>query len=198
MLFRSGIQPDAGPSLIFITLPNVFQQAFSGVPLLAYIFSVMFYILLAVAALTSTISMHEVVTAYLHEEFHLSRKRAASFVTSGCIFLGTLCSLSLGVGKGYTLFGLNLFDMFDFVTAKITCARSIMSIQITINSLFRSRLSITINSTLNHPNTFNLYLNIIRNNIINVCSLLFYCNLYKKSIITLLNRIYSNYISTWR
>ena len=117
--FSVGIQPDAGPSLIFITLPNVFQQAFSGVPLLAYIFSVMFYILLAVAALTSTISMHEVVTAYLHEEFHLSRKRAASFVTGGCIFLGTLCSLSLGVGKGYTLFGLNLFDMFDFVTAKI-------------------------------------------------------------------------------
>ena len=63
--------------------------------------------------------MHEVVTAYLHEEFHLSRKRAASFVTGGCMFLGTLCSLSLGVGKGYTLFGLNLFDMFDFVTAKI-------------------------------------------------------------------------------
>lgn len=117
--FSVGIQPDAGPSLIFITLPNVFQQAFSGVPLLAYIFSVMFYILLAVAALTSTISMHEVVTAYLHEEFHLSRKRAASFVTGGCMFLGTLCSLSLGVGKGYTLFGLNLFDMFDFVTAKI-------------------------------------------------------------------------------
>ena len=49
--FSVGIQPDAGPSLIFITLPNVFQQAFSGVPLLAYIFSVMFYILLAVAAL---------------------------------------------------------------------------------------------------------------------------------------------------
>ena len=52
----------------------------------------MFYILLAVAALTSTISMHEVVTAYLHEEFHLSRKRAASFVTGGCMLpLGGLC-----------------------------------------------------------------------------------------------------------
>lgn len=117
--FSAGIQPDAGPSLIFITLPNVFQQAFSEVPLLAYIFSVMFYILLAVAALTSTISMHEVVTAYLHEEFHLSRKRAASFVTGGCMLLGTLCSLSLGVGKGYTIFGLSLFNLFDFVTAKI-------------------------------------------------------------------------------
>ena len=79
----------------------------------------MFYILLAVAALTSTISMHEVVTAYLHEEFHLSRKRAASFVTGGCMLLGTLCSLSLGVGKGYTIFGLSLFNLFDFVTAKI-------------------------------------------------------------------------------
>ena len=55
--FSVGIQPDAGPSLIFITLPNVFQQAFSGIPILAYIFSVMFYVLLAVAALTSTISM---------------------------------------------------------------------------------------------------------------------------------------------
>ena len=56
--FSVGIQPDSGPSLIFITLPNVFQQAFSGVPILAYIFSVMFYALLAMAALTSTISLH--------------------------------------------------------------------------------------------------------------------------------------------
>lgn len=79
----------------------------------------MFYVLLAVAALTSTISLHEVVTAYLHEEFHLSRKRAASLVTGGCIFLGVFCSLSLGVGSEYTLFGLTLFDLFDFVTAKL-------------------------------------------------------------------------------
>ena len=79
--FSVGIQPDAGPSLIFITLPNVFQQAFSGVPILAYIFSVMFYVLLALAALTSTISLHEVVTAFLHEEFNLTRGRAARLVT---------------------------------------------------------------------------------------------------------------------
>lgn len=117
--FSVGIQPDAGPSLIFITLPNVFQQAFSGVPFLAYIFSVMFYVLLTVAALTSTISMHEVVTAYLHEEFRISRKRAASMVTGGCMVLGALCSLSLGVGKDYTVFGLTLFDLFDYATAKI-------------------------------------------------------------------------------
>lgn len=117
--FSVGIKPDAGPSLLFITLPNVFQQAFGGLPWLAIILSLMFYILLALAALTSTISLHEVVTAYLHEEFNFTRGKAAKLVTAGCIFLGVFCSLSLGIGKDYTVFGMNLFDLFDFVTAKI-------------------------------------------------------------------------------
>ncbi len=117
--FSVGIQPDAGPSLLFITLPNVFQQAFGNLPWLAIILSIMFYVLLALAALTSTISLHEVVTAYLHEEFNLTRGRAAKLVTAGCTVLGVLCSLSLGVGKELTIFGLTLFDLFDFVTAKI-------------------------------------------------------------------------------
>ena len=98
---------------------SVFQQAFSGVPILAYIFSVMFYALLAMAALTSTISLHEVVTAYLHEEFKFSRGKAAKLVTGGCIFFGVFCSLSLGVTKEFTVFGLGMFDLFDFVTAKL-------------------------------------------------------------------------------
>ena len=100
--FSVGIQPDAGPSLIFITLPNVFQQAFSGVPILAYIFSVMFYVLLA-----------------LHEEFNLTRGRAARLVTFGCIIIGIISSLSLGVMQKYTLFDKGFFDLLDFVTAKI-------------------------------------------------------------------------------
>lgn len=116
--FSVGIQPDAGPSLIFITLPNVFHRAFEGMPFMAYIFSLLFYLLLAVAALTSTISMHEVATAYIHEEFKVVRKRAAAIVTGGCIIIGVLCSLSLGVGRNIALFGLPLFDLLDFVTAK--------------------------------------------------------------------------------
>ena len=117
--FSVGISPDAGPGLIFITLPNVFQQAFAGVPVLSYIFSLMFYILLALAALTSTISIHEVVTAYLHEEFHLSRTRAATLVTAGCLLLGAACSLSMGVWSDFTIAGMNLFNLFDFTTTKI-------------------------------------------------------------------------------
>lgn len=116
--FSVGIQPDAGPSLIFITLPNVFQQAFGGVPFLAMIFSLMFYVLLALAALTSTISLHEVVTAFLHEKFELTRSRAALMVTGFCVVTGVLSSLSLGVWDA-KFFSLGFFDLLDFVTAKL-------------------------------------------------------------------------------
>jgi NSS family neurotransmitter:Na+ symporter len=117
--FSVGIKPDAGPGLIFITLPNVFQQAFSGAPALAYIFSIMFYLLLALAALTSTISMHEVSTAYLHERFKMSRRRAATIVTVGCTIIGVFSSTSFGVTKGFTIFGMGLFNFLDYLTAKI-------------------------------------------------------------------------------
>lgn len=116
--FSVGIQPDAGPSLIFITLPNVFQQAFGGIPFLAMIFSLLFYVLLALAALTSTISLHEVVTAYLNERFKISRSRAAVLVTGFCVVTGILSSLSLGVWED-KFFSLGFFDLLDFVTAKL-------------------------------------------------------------------------------
>jgi len=116
--FSVGIQPDAGPSLIFITLPNVFQQAFGSIPFLAIIFSLLFYVLLALAALTSTISLHEVVTAYLNERFKITRGRAAMFVTSFCVITGILSSLSLGAWDT-KFFSLGFFDLLDFVTAKL-------------------------------------------------------------------------------
>ena len=116
--FSVGIQPDAGPSLIFITLPNVFQQAFGGIPFLAMVFSLLFYVLLALAALTSTISLHEVVTAYLNERFKIGRNRAAMLVTGFCIVTGILSSLSLGAWDA-KFFSLSFFDLLDFVTAKL-------------------------------------------------------------------------------
>ena len=116
--FSVGIQPDAGPSLIFITLPNVFQQAFGGIPFLAMIFSLLFYVLLALAALTSTISLHEVVTAYMNERFKISRNRAAMLVTGFCVVTGILSSLSLGAWDA-KFFSLGFFDLLDFVTAKL-------------------------------------------------------------------------------
>ena len=117
--FSVGISPDSGASLVFITLPNVFHQAFAAVPAIGYIVSVLFYVLLAVAALTSLISLHEVSTAFLQEEAHISRGKAATVVSVSCIIIGAFCSLSLGAWDGLSLFGMPLFDLFDFVTGQI-------------------------------------------------------------------------------
>jgi NSS family neurotransmitter:Na+ symporter len=114
-----GVSPDEGPGLVFITLPNVFKLAFGNAPVLAYIFSTLFYILLALSALTSTISMHEVVTAYIHERFGLKRSSAAICVTAICFVLGLFCSLSFGVLKDIQLFHMTIFDIFDYVSGKL-------------------------------------------------------------------------------
>lgn len=112
-----GVQPDAGAGLVFITLPHVFSSAFSQMPLLGYIFSTLFYLLLLLAALTSSISMHEICTAFVSEHYNLTRKYAATLVTLVYLALGTACSLSFGPWKDYTLAGMTVFDWFDYATA---------------------------------------------------------------------------------
>ena len=110
---------DIGPSLLFITMPNVFGQAFGGMPVLAYAVSVLFYFLLVLAALTSTISMHEVVTAYVSEEFGMRRRKAATIVTLTCSAVGVVCALSFGPFEGVKIFGMSIFDLFDYVASNI-------------------------------------------------------------------------------
>ena len=110
---------DIGPSLLFITLPNVFQQAFGNIPALSYGVSVLFYFLLVVAALTSTISMHEVVTAYVSEEFNTSRQKATAIVTTACCIVGTICALSFGPFAQIKIFNMSIFDLFDYVSSNI-------------------------------------------------------------------------------
>lgn len=115
----SGLQPDAGPSLVFITLPNVFQQVFGGMPWLAYIFSLIFYLLLVMAALTSSISMLEMAAAYFHKNLRMPRPMAAVLVSVVSVLLGMFCSWSFGDWKDVTLFGMGFFDLFDFLVAKL-------------------------------------------------------------------------------
>lgn len=117
--FSVGVQPDSGPSLIFITLPNVFQQAFSGMPIAGYVIAVLFNALLVFAALTSTISMHEIGTAFFHEELKMPRQRAAWILTVVCSLIAVFCSLSFGAYKELQLFGLSLMDFCDMLTAQL-------------------------------------------------------------------------------
>jgi len=116
--FSVGVNPDSGPSLIFITLPNVFQQAFAQMPAVGYVVGILFYALLVFAALTSTISMHEIGTAFFHEELRLSRPKAAWILTAVCSLLAVLCSLSVGAAD-LQLAGLSLMDFCDFMTAQV-------------------------------------------------------------------------------
>ncbi len=113
-VFSVGIEPSSGPSLVFITLPGIFN----GMPW-SMVWSTIFFLLLVVAALTSTISLHEVITAYFHEEWHLNRRAAAWTTTASTIVLAALASLSLGVLNGWKIFGLDLFNLLDFLTANI-------------------------------------------------------------------------------
>lgn len=115
--FSVGVSPDSGPSLVFITLPNVFQQAFASMPVVGYVISILFYALLAVAALTSTISMHEIGTAYFHEELKRPRVQAAWIVTVGACVIGMLSSMSCGACN-LRLLGMSLMDFFDCITAQ--------------------------------------------------------------------------------
>ncbi|MBE6182174.1 MAG: sodium-dependent transporter [Rikenellaceae bacterium] len=113
-VFSVGIEPSSGPSLVFITLPSIFN----GLPL-SMVWSTIFFLLLVIAALTSTISLHEVITAYLHEEWHVSRKTAAWLTTLSTMVLASFASLSLGVWNEMKICGLSLFDALDYLTANI-------------------------------------------------------------------------------
>lgn len=78
-----------GPGLLFITLPELFNQMPGSM-----IWSTFFFCLLGLAALTSTISLMEVVTVYIHEEYRISRKKSTLLVTAGVIILGIFSSYS--------------------------------------------------------------------------------------------------------
>ena len=118
-VFSVGMRPDAGPSLVFVALPNVFHQAFANLPWIGYIVSAMFYALLVLATLTSVISLHEVPTAWLSEGFHMSRRKASGIVTGVCILVGSFCSLSMGVLGDWKIGSMNIFDFFDWSSSNV-------------------------------------------------------------------------------
>ena len=107
--FSFGVQPTAGMGLVFNTLPMIFNQMAGG-----YFFCVIFFVLLAVAALTSTISLLEVIVAYLVEEVHLTRRWATVAASLACLAVGVFASLSLKGGSGLAIGGKSFFDCLDF------------------------------------------------------------------------------------
>lgn len=116
-VFAAGIEPGAGPGLIFETLPFIFSSMGEATPILSSAVAVLFFVAICVAALTSAISMYEVGVAYLVEEKGVGRKKAVWLLFAGIWALGALCSLSFGALSGVKLFGLTIFSFCDTLTS---------------------------------------------------------------------------------
>ena len=112
-VFAMGISPVQGPQLVFVTLPNIFSLIAGG-----YFWAILFFGLLTIAALTSTISLLEVATAFFSEEFKMTRRKAAILCSAIIAMLSVFASLSIGVWSDVKVFGLSFFDLFDTITAK--------------------------------------------------------------------------------
>ncbi|MBR1539317.1 MAG: sodium-dependent transporter, partial [Bacteroidales bacterium] len=113
-VFAFGISPGEGPGLVFITLPHIFSNLpFGGA------IAILFFLALLLAALTSSISLLEVIVTFCIEEFKLKRKTAVILTVFVLWVLGCLCSLSLGVLGDWKIFGKTIFDLFDYVSANV-------------------------------------------------------------------------------
>lgn len=113
-VFAYNIDPAAGPGLVFVVLPNIFAQMPGG-----FIFGILFFILLIIAALTSTVSLLEVPVAYFVEELKIKRSRATVLGAVSIAVLGVFATLSFGVLSDITLFDKSIFDWFDYISANV-------------------------------------------------------------------------------
>ena len=113
-VFSFGGTPEAGPRLVFEVLPDIFAKMPMG-----GLWASAFFLLLALASITSTISMSEICVAFLCEQWGMRRPVAVAVNALVAIGLGTLCALSFGPMAHVKFFGMTVFDLFDYVTSNI-------------------------------------------------------------------------------
>jgi neurotransmitter:Na+ symporter, NSS family len=113
-VFTFGFKPEAGPALLFITIPAVFSQMPFG-----NVFVVLFFVLGAIAATGAMLSIMEVPVAYLHHRFSMSRLKATSLTVVLLGLIGSTAALSNSTMSGVKLFGMNMFDLYDFLTSNL-------------------------------------------------------------------------------
>ena len=112
IIFSAGVENESGMQLAFVAMPKVFASMPAG-----NIWAMLFFLLLALAALSSTISMHEAVTSYFVEKRGMSRNKGAWIVTFIALVLATAASLSLGDWSEFKVAGMNFFSLLDNFTA---------------------------------------------------------------------------------
>jgi NSS family neurotransmitter:Na+ symporter len=115
VLFAFGGEPAGGPGLVFVSLPAIFAKMPFG-----SFFATVFFLLVAVAALTSSISMMEVAVTYFVERWKLSRMKMSLIYCAVCFLLGIPASYSFGIWKGIHFFGMGIFDLLDYFVSNVS------------------------------------------------------------------------------
>lgn len=114
-LFTFGIEPNAGPTLVFQSLPIVFSHLWTG-----KFFAIIFFSLLLIAALTTSITIYEVLITALQEKLRMRRGKAIALVLGGIFLLGNIPAiLGDNIWKNVTIFGKSIFDFYDYASGNI-------------------------------------------------------------------------------
>lgn len=111
-VFAFGVNPTQGAGLVFVTLPQIFTQMPLG-----GVCSALFFFALFLAAVSSAVSLFEVITSSLMSITGKSRRTSAIIVALVLTATGSVCSLSQGVLRGVTIAGMNIFDQFDYLSS---------------------------------------------------------------------------------
>jgi len=113
-VFAFGFEPAAGPSLVFMTIPAVFTSMPGGT-----VFMTIFFLLTAIASVGAILSLLEVPVAILSERFGCGRKKASLYTILAIALLGAPAALSQGVMAEMKMFGMNAFDLYDFLSSNV-------------------------------------------------------------------------------
>lgn len=118
-VFAAGIEPGAGPGLIFQSIPFIFSSMGAELPVLSSIIAIVFFLTIVVAALTSNISLFEVGVSFFRDRFNVPRVKASILLFVICGALGILCSLSFGPLSFIKIVDKNIFDLFDWFCSNV-------------------------------------------------------------------------------
>lgn len=113
-VFSFGLSPEAGPTLVFEVLPYIFNQLPGGI-----VWATLFFLLLFLASITSTVSMSEISITYFCEEKRMSRKKATIVSSAIALAGGLLCALSFGPLSDTLVFGMTFFNLFDYISSNV-------------------------------------------------------------------------------
>lgn len=156
LVFANGLEPGSGPGLIFVTLPIAFGQMPFG-----QLVGGLFFIMLAIAALTSAISLSEPTIAWLSEKFAIGRLKAVvlSGVALWLLSLGTV--LSFNLWSEFTLFGKTFFDSLDYLTTNLMMPLGGLG-TVLFTGWVLSRATVQEALGINHPQLFKLWWLVLR------------------------------------